>query len=200
MVKFTFEGVASYAQMVSENIKVKIYYLQAGAWININSTYYDHDSTQLTTTFITRKNERGIYTNNVKFRIYNIPPKQNKHYEFIKNEFLHIIHIQFYGNYMPFYCPTNLVTKYSLFQKQIAEWKYIETYKICNSVPDCIDGSDEIFCDHNGLISKNKQSMSLGKLLSTHKKVSVGQSDHASINSYSLSLIVVIFQFINIVI
>eukprot|EP01083_Nonionella_stella_P204349 745012_1 len=61
MVKFTFEGVGSYAQMVSENILMRIYYLQANAWIPVNSTYYDADSTQLTTTFITKKKMKGVF-------------------------------------------------------------------------------------------------------------------------------------------
>ena len=189
MVKFRFEGIGSYAQMISENIKMKLWYLQAESWININSTYFDHDSTQLITTFITKKNERGVYTNNIKFRIYNQPPKQNKNYLFVKNEYLHIIQIQFYGNYMPFYCPTNLVTKNSVFQKEIAEWKYIETYKLCNNIPDCIDGSDEIFCEHDGLISKNKQKMSLGKLLSNNKHSA--NSNNASFYQYNLLKIII---------
>mmetsp|Transcript_45754 Transcript_45754/g.76093 ORF Transcript_45754/g.76093 Transcript_45754/m.76093 type:complete len:365 (+) Transcript_45754:185-1279(+) len=170
MLKFMFEGVGSYAQMVSENIEVLLYYLQANAWITVNSTYFDHDSTQLTTTFITEKNERGIYTNNVKFRIHNIPPKQNQHYALIKNEYLHIVQIKLYGNYMPFYCPTDLVKSASIFAKQTANWNYIETYKLCNSVPDCVDGSDEIFCQHNGVIAPNKQPQSLSKLLATRQQ------------------------------
>merc|ERR1712130_727240 len=168
MVKFIFEGVGSYAQMISNNIEMRIYYLQANTWIAVNSTYYDRDSTQLTTTFITQKNERGIYSNNIKFKLHNIPPPQNKHYQFVKNEYLHIIGISIYGNYMPFYCPTSLVKKWSLFQKQVAEWKYIETYKLCNSIPDCIDATDEIFCDHDGLKSKN-QKVSLAELLHRHQ-------------------------------
>eukprot|EP01084_Bolivina_argentea_P284730 488064_1 len=169
MIKFIFEGVGSYAQMVSSNIQIKLYYLQANRWIPVNATYYDQDSTQLTTTFITKRNERGVYTNNIKFKLYNLPPKENKNYKFVKNEFLHIVDIRFFANNMPFYCPTNLVKKWSMFQKQVAEWKYIETWKICNSVPDCIDGSDEIFCDHDGLKHKNKK-VSLGKLLNKKMK------------------------------
>mmetsp|Transcript_70362 Transcript_70362/g.111881 ORF Transcript_70362/g.111881 Transcript_70362/m.111881 type:complete len:340 (+) Transcript_70362:61-1080(+) len=191
MIKFTFEGVASYAQMVSENVQVRIYYLQANAWISTNSTYFDYDSTQLTTTFITERNERGIYTNNVKFKISNIPPKLNKKYELVKNEYLHIVRIQLFGNYMPFYCPTNLITKPSLFHKQVAEWKYIQTYKLCNSNADCIDGSDEIFCDHNGLLQANQQKGSLGQLLAKHKHAM--KTDSASVCSLNCVLQLIVF-------
>ena len=66
---------------------------------------------------------------------------------------------------MPFYCPTNLVTKWSLFTKQYAEWRYIPTYKLCDNMNDCIDGSDEVFCPKSN--NKNNPKVTL---LNTLKK------------------------------
>ena len=186
MVKFVFEGAGSYAQMVSRNIQMKMFYVQVNDWIPVNSTYYDRDSNQLTTTFVTQRNDRGVYTNNIKFRIHNLPPKQNKNYALVQKEFLHIIGVRVYGNYMPFYCPTKVTDRL----QNIAEWEYIPTFKVCNSVADCVDGSDEIFCDHDGLVAPNKVSkqhqVSLGKLLKEHKHAM--DTDHSSANAVSMGL------------
>merc|ERR1712228_422837 len=196
MVKFTLEGIVSFAQMISSNIDFKVFYLQSNAWIALNASYYDQESTQLTTTFMTRQNERGVYTNNIKFKLHNIAPASAHNYEYIANEYLHIVGIHLYANYMPFYCPTSLITNgmfFSSSSNQIAKWQYIETYKLCNNEADCIDASDEVFCSHNGLKSAN-QKVSLGAMLQ-HKPHGMRTND--AIKSMHCVIVVLIISSIH---
>ena len=194
MVKFTLEGVVSFAQMTSANIEFKVFYLQTNSWITLNATYFDQDSTQLTTTFVTTKNERGVYTNHIRFKLHNVAPTKAKNYELIKNEYMHIISVQMYANYMPFYCPTSLAKKGMFFQNQVANWQYIETYKLCNNEPDCIDASDEIFCDTKHLKDKN-QKVSLGAMLKQNNQHGMQTNDampHCCPCSFCVVVVVII--------
>merc|ERR1712129_254479 len=95
---------------------------------------------------------------------------------------------------MPFYCPTQLSKRNNLFfGDPIANWAYIETYRLCNNEPDCIDASDEIFCNHNALKDKN-QKTTLAQLLKTRHERKT--TNDANVCFVSLTTLVVSLFFI----